>query len=388
MTGKSTDRIYLDNNATTRPFDEVIETVARVLRDAFGNPGSRHADGRVARRVLEDARESIAQRLGADPDEVVFTSGGTEASNMAILGLTAGQPRAIALTRGEHPATMEACRFRQSHGWELIYLEVDSEGRLIADQYDALPWDRLGLVTVILAHNETGVIQDVAPLAERCARHGVPLHLDAVQAVGKIPVDFGRLGATTLAFGAHKFHGPRGIGGLLLRKGVRLAPLLFGGHQEQGRRPGTEPVALAAGMAEALRICTDDLPGRMERLRRLRDALEHGLEQSCGPTHVNGSREHRLPNTSNISFVGLEGEPLLIALDLAGISCSLGSTCASGAAEPAPSLVAMGCPPEVYRSAVRFSVSTLNTEADIERAVPRIAEVVRELRRRSAAVLG
>lgn len=388
MADKASDRIYLDNNATTRPFDEVIEVVARVLRDAFGNPGSRHADGRVARRVLEDARESIAERLGAEPDEVVFTSGGTEASNMAVLGLTGGPPRAIALTRGEHPATMEACRFRHARGWELVYLDVDAEGRLIPAQFDELPWDKLGLVTVILAHNETGVVQDIDALAERCERHGVPLHLDAVQAVGKIPVDFHRLRATTLSFGAHKFHGPRGIGGLVIRRGVRLAPLLFGGHQEQGRRPGTEPVALIAGMAEALRLCTEDLPGRTQRLRALRDALERGLEDRCAPVRVNGSREHRLPNTSNISFLGLAGEPLLVALDLAGVSCSLGSTCASGAAEPAPSLLAMGCPPEVYRSAVRFSVSTMNTPEEIRQAVDRIATVVGDLRSRAAQPVG
>ena len=238
-------RIFLDANSTTRPYPEVIETVAHQSRFACANPGSRHAEGRKARRVLEDAREKIADLLGASPSEVIFTSGGTEASNLAIFGFASSVPEAIALTAGEHPATIETCRALVQRGWKLVNMDVDSDGRLLQDQFATLPWEQLKLVTLILAHNETGVIQDTATLAQHCEERGVPLHIDAVQAVGKIPISFRELKATSLSLGAHKFHGPRGIGALLLRDGVKLSPLQYGGHQESGRRPGTEMVALA-----------------------------------------------------------------------------------------------------------------------------------------------
>jgi cysteine desulfurase len=373
--------IFLDNNATTRPWPEVVETVSRHMAGSFANPGSRHSLGRTARRVLEDARESMAAILGANPKEILFTSGGTESINAAILGLTGGKPGRLARTQGEHPATRECCdRLEKLHGWKQIILKVNPEGRLLSNQFENLSWNELRLVTVILAHNETGVIQDLGPLSERCQKHSVPLHVDAVQAVGKIPVNFQELGATALSLGAHKFHGPRGIGALLLRKGVELSPWLFGGHQEQGRRPGTEPVALIAGMAKALEIWHADQDRRTARVKDLRDRLQQGLEKTCGRVVINGSLEHRLPNTLNISFPGLDGEALLVALDLEGIACSLGSTCASGSTEPAPSLVAMGLSEEIYRSAVRFSLAFDNTEEEITEAIPRIAAVVKRLR--------
>ncbi|HUG92574.1 MAG TPA: cysteine desulfurase family protein [Planctomycetaceae bacterium] len=376
------DFVYLDNNATTRPYPEVVEALARHFRDSFGNPGSRHAAGRRARQALELARESIANILGATPKEVIFTSGGTESTNLAIFGFAGrnSQPGAMALTAGEHPATMEACRWLERAGWRRHTLEVDADGLLKTGQYERLPWDDLKLVTVILAHNETGVLQDVQPLARMCGEHGVPFHLDAVQAVGKIPVHFHELGVTSLALGAHKFHGPRGIGALLLREGVELAPYLFGGHQEAGRRPGTEPVALAVGMARALEIWNADHEDRTRRVRELRDRLEAALLATCAPAVVNGARERRLPNTLNIAFPGLDGEALLVALDLEGVACSLGSTCASGSAEPAPALVAMGKPADVYRSSVRFSVGQEGTAEEIDEAASRIARVVGRLR--------
>ena len=365
MTDSEPGRIYLDANATTRPFPEVIETVAHHLRLSYAYPGSRHAEGRRARRVLDESREKIAALLGASPDEVIFTSGGTEASNMAIFGFAQTSPGSIALTVG---------------GWSLHNLSVDSNGRLDEDQYINLPWEELKLVTLILAHNETGVIQDVAPLAQLCWERSVPFHVDAVQAVGKTPIRFNELNATSLSLGAHKFHGPRGIGALLLRHGVKLAPFQFGGHQESGRRPGTELVALAAGMARALELCCEDLDSRLAKLRAMRDQLEAGLREACEPVVVNGSTEHRLPNTLNISFPGVAGDALLVALDLDGIACSLGSTCASGSAEPAPVLVAMGCGEDVYKSAVRLSSSSDNDSAEITEAVRRISAVVLRLR--------
>ncbi len=373
-------RIYLDANATTRPFPEVIETVAHHLRMSYANPGSRHAEGRRARRVLEESREKIADLLDATPDEVIFTSGGTEASNMAIFGFASSVPEAIALTAGEHPATIETCRSLSQRGWKLHNLDVDSDGRLLPDQFAELPWESLKLVSLILAHNETGVVQDIAPLSDQCRERGVPIHIDAVQAVGKIPISFRDLGATALSLGAHKFHGPRGIGALLLREGVRLTPFQFGGHQEGGRRPGTELVALAAGMARALELCCTEQETRIAKLQSMRDQLEAGLRETCDPVVINSPPEHRLPNTLNISFPGIDGEAALVALDLEGIACSLGSTCASGSAEPAPVLVAMGRDEAVYKSAVRFSLSSDNHPDEIPEAVRRIAGVIRRLR--------
>ena len=373
-------RIFLDANSTTRPYPEVIETVAHHLRFAYANPGSRHAEGRKARRVFEEAREKIADLLGASPSEVVFTSGGTEASNMAIFGFTSSVPETIALTAGEHPATIESCRALVQRGWKLVNMGVDADGRLLEDQLAELPWEDLKLVTLILAHNETGTLQDTASLAQHCQARGVPLHLDAVQAVGKIPINFRELNTTSLSLGAHKFHGPRGIGALLLRDGVKLAPLQYGGHQEAGRRPGTEMVALAAGMARALEICHDDMTSRIASLQAMRDELEQRLRATCEPTVINSPAGHRLPNTLNISFPGVDGEAMLVALDLEGIACSLGSTCASGAAEPAPVLMAMGRSADVYKSAVRFTLSSDNRPEEIPIAAQRIAAVVRRLR--------
>jgi cysteine desulfurase len=372
--------IYLDNNATTPIHPEVVEVVARTFRDAYANPGSKHGAGRRARVVLEDARESIARILGAEPEEVIFTSGGTESSNLAVFGLTSGQPGTLMATAGEHPATLESLKRLVQRGFRLQFLGVDRRGVLKSEDIAQISWPDVRLVTVILAHNETGVIQDLTLLAKLCQEHRVPLHVDGVQAVGKIPVHFGRLGATALSLGAHKFQGPRGIGALLLRSGVKLVPSLFGGHQEQERRAGTEAVALIAGMAKALELWDTNQAARTERLLQLRDQLEAGLTQMCGPVVVNGAAANRLPNTLNIAFPGCDGEALLVALDLEQVCCSLGSACASGATEPAPSLVAMGCPPEVYRSSVRFSVGPENTEAEIDEAVRRIARVVQNAR--------
>ena len=369
-------RIYLDANATTRPWPEVIETVAHHLRHSYANPGSRHAEGRQARRVLEESRETVASLLGAEPGEVVFTSGGTEASNMALSGLASSPPGTIGITAGEHPATTETCARLVQQGWSLHHFDVDTDGLLTAGQFSTLPAEDLRLVTVILAHNETGVVQDLEQLSRLCSQHGIPFHVDAVQAAGKIPIDFRQLAATSLALGAHKFHGPRGIGALLLKDGIQLSPIQFGGHQESGRRPGTEMVALAAGMARALELCCQDMESRMAATRALRDRLESGLRNACDPVVINGPAEERLPNTLNISFPGADGEALLAALDLEGIACSLGSTCASGSAEPAPVLVAMGRSPEVYRSAVRFSVHSDLSSPEVDEAVARIARTV------------
>jgi cysteine desulfurase len=415
--------IYLDHNATTRPLPEVVDVMSRHWSESFANPGSRHAAGRRARQVLEASRESMAAILGAEPDEVIFTSGGTESNNMAVLGFAGSASGTIALTAGEHPAVLETCRFLEGKGWRLDFMPVDEQGLLAplppfrrggqagsggpepaaselnSSEQDNSPGEPaqqaarpplpplakggsadLRLATVILAHNETGVIQDLGPLAAACQERGVPLHVDAVQAVGKIPVHFHELKVSSLALGAHKFYGPRGIGALLLRRGLKLAPSAFGGHQEAGRRPGTEVVPLIAGMARALELFAADREERMSHTRAMRDLLEQRLTALCPPVVLNGSRDRRLPNTLNVAFPGADGEALLVALDLEGIACSLGSTCASGSTEPSPVLLAMRAPPEVWHASVRFSVGIDTTSDEIEAASAIIARIVTRLR--------
>ncbi|WP_437192756.1 cysteine desulfurase family protein [Planctomicrobium sp. SH527] len=381
--------LYLDNNATTPIDPEALEAMVRVAGRAWGNPGSRHLAGRRARQALEDARESIAEILNAAPQEVVFTSGGTESNNFAISGLAhssfnglpTGESRTgtILLPPGEHPATDEPIQRLVSLGWKRIELELNESGRIQSD-IESIPLDDVRFATALLAHNETGVIQHLRPLIQRCSKQGIPFHVDAVQAAGKIDVDFRALGATTMSVGAHKFHGPRGIGALLIRQGVEFPTLLLGGHQEAGRRAGTEPVMLAVGMNTALRNWHTNRVERVERISRLRDRLEAGLIQSCPPVFVNGDTSHRLPNTANLSFPGVEGDPLMIALDIAGVCCSLGSACASGSLMPSPVLVGMGLSADRYSSALRLSVSHLNTEEEIDSAIQIISQTVTRLR--------
>lgn len=372
--------IYLDNNATTPLAEPVVEEMRRVAETFYGNPGSRHPAGRKARQLLEDSRDLIASLIGAAPSEVIFTSGGTEASNLAIQGLTTGRRGTIVLPPGEHPATEEPVKRLVQQGFRKRRLELNAYGVITDHSLSRVEWSEVVLATSILAHNETGTVQDLTPLVARCEEHRVPVHVDAVQAVGKIPVSFRDLGATTMSIGAHKFHGPRGIGALVIKTGTKVIPQILGGHQESGLRAGTEPVMLIAGMAKALLLCHDNLHERSLRLAALRDQLVQGLAKNCPPIVVNGHRECRLPNTANIGFPGCDADALLVALDLAGVCCSHGSACASGSSEPSPILLAMGCPPEVYQSSLRFSVGIQNTESDIEQAVREISLIVKRLR--------
>ncbi len=376
--------IYFDNNATTPLDARVIERMNECWAGAFANPGSQHSFGRAARRVLEDSREMIAEILDADPSEVIFTSGGTESLNMAIHGFTFGRRGKIALTAGEHPAVQQSVAQAALSGLEPVTLAVDRTGRIDSESLGDLPWQELRLACLLLAHNETGVIQTPNALADHCLQSRVPLLLDAVQAVGKIPVSFRRLKATALAAASHKFHGPRGVGILLLRNGVKLTPFLVGGHQESGRRAGTESVPLIAGMAKALELWNKEQADRTLRMRELRDRLEAELAAACVPVVVHGREAERLPNTVSMAFPGVSGEAMLVNLHLSGIACSLGSTCASGSAEPAPALLAMGLDPEISKSSVRFSLGCQNTEDEVSRAVPIIAEIVRRLRQETS----
>lgn len=373
--------IYFDNNATTRIDPRVWYAMQQASEIAYANPGSRHSLGRVARQTLEEARDSIAAIIHCKPKEIIFTSGGTESTNLALFGLSAPrEPGIIALTGGEHPATREPVNILESRGWQTFDIPLDDQGRFDLSDIEQWPWNEITMASFILAHNETGVIQQPDALCQRFASKDVLVHVDAVQAVGKIDIDFRSMSVSAMTAAAHKFHGPRGIGLLVLKENTPFSPTTFGGFQELGRRPGTELVTLAVGLAKALELFEAEKEERNSSLKMLRDRLQNGLAEACSPVAVNGEGANRLPNTLNIAFPGLDGDALLIALDLEGICCSLGSACASGSTEPAPVLLAMNCPPDVYSSSVRFTLSKETTIDEIDTAIPTIARVVQTLR--------
>jgi cysteine desulfurase len=382
--------IYLDHNSTTPIDPRVPLAMVRAWTDCGANPASQHAFGRKARRMLEEAREGIAELLGAktggmDADRVIFTSGGTEANNLAIRGL---QPMSSAGTKPgpgvrqaisviEHPSISSLCDEK--------CIPVDQSGvALIRDDFDA------DLASLMLASNETGVIQPVAEFARIGRERGCLIHTDAVQAVGKIPVHFRELGVDAMTLAPHKFHGPLGIGALVLRHGVQLQPQLYGGFQQEGLRPGTENVALAVGFHKALELAVMELPERAARMQELRDELERQLlgfdggEGEVPPGQrdllIIGKDSPRLPNTSCVSFPGINRQALVMALDLAGVACSTGSACASGSSEPSPTLVAMGLPKEVIEGAIRLSLGAFTTADELAESARRILNTIKHLR--------
>ncbi|HYO24097.1 MAG TPA: cysteine desulfurase family protein [Lacipirellulaceae bacterium] len=401
--------IYLDNAATTPIRPEAADAVRDASLRYGANPASQHDLGRQARRALEAARSRIAELLGATgKDQVIFTSGGTEANNLALTGLAgwpiqnlrpsandaasrsaAGQaplgvrPERIVVSGLEHPSvslTAEALRLR---GWQIDTLAAEATGVTTTGYFDGLGGSvRARLVSVMLGNNETGVLQPVAQIAATCRAAGVLIHTDAVQVVGKIAMDFRALGVDALSVAAHKFHGPLGVGALIVKHGTQLAPLMQGGFQQQALRPGTESVPLAEGMCAALEAAHRDLDERCARITTLRMELERRILAADERAVVIGSAAHRLPHISNIAFVGLDRQALAMALDLDGIACSTGSACASGSSEPSPALVAMGLPTEQIRSSIRFSLGATTTAADIDEAARRILAVVKRLRHR------
>jgi cysteine desulfurase len=366
--------IDLDHNATTPLLPAAWEAMQAA---PAGNPSSPHHAGRAARRALEDARERVAAALGADPDGVTFTSGATEANNLAVFGLVRSPGRVVASPL-EHPCVIEPLKQLEARGFALDRLPVTSRGIAIPQP---VPPDT-ALVSVMLANHETGAIQPIREIASLLPP-GVPFHCDAAQAVGKVPVSARDLGVTALTASAHKFGGPKGVGVLVLKRGTPLRPLLFGGHQQHGRRPGTEPVPLAVGMAVALEHAVRNLDANRAALAALRQRLWERLTAVASPVVLNGPEvgsPDALPTTLNVSFPGCRADVLLMALDLAGVACSTGSACSSGSLLPSPVLRAMGVPDDVLRSAIRFSFGPVATSADIDEAADRVAAAVRRLR--------
>ena len=379
--------IYLDNNATTRVAPEVVEAMMPYLTEFYGNPSSMHHFGAEAGRGLSDAREQVAQLVNARADrEIIFTAGGSESDNLAIVGTLRAFPdrKHVITSAVEHPAVLGLCRdLEQRHGYEVDFIGVDSRGRLDLDELRDKLRDDTAIVSIMMANNETGVIFDVAAIGEIVKARGVVFHVDAVQAAGKLPLDVQQLATVDmLSISGHKLHAPKGVGALWVRRGTRLRPLIVGGHQERGRRAGTENVASCVALGAACRLAEEHRVDETTRVRALRDRLEEKVLPAVVDCRRNGAAEPRLPNTSNISFDYIEGEGVLLLLDRAGIAASSGSACTSGSLEPSHVLKAMGVPFISAHGSIRFSLSRYNTEAEIDYVagvVPRIVERLREI---------
>ena len=377
-------RIYLDHNATTPPSDAVVQRMTATLRDEFGNPSSVHHFGQRAKAIIDEARSAVAALIGADPGDVVFTGGGTEGDNLAIRGIaealeTTGRKHLIA-SAIEHEAVLNTLKALARRGWKTTLLPVNETGIVSPDTLRSAMTDDTALVSVMHANNEIGTVQPIPELAVIARERRALFHTDAVQSAGKIPIDVKSLGVDLLSISAHKFYGPKGVGALWIRRGVRLQPPLTGGKQERSRRAGTENVAGIAGMGVAAREALAKMDSEAGRLAALRDRLEDGILRSVTGTALNGVRSPRVPNTTNISFDRTEAESLLIALDLEGVAVSTGSACSSGTLEPSHVLKAMGLPPHRTQNSLRFSLGAANTETEIDRVIAVLPGIVEKLR--------
>jgi cysteine desulfurase len=386
-------RAYLDCNATTQPLDEVVSAVARALVGGWGNPSSVHRAGIDARHAVELARESVARLLGGRPAEVVFTGGGTESASLAIAGTldALGGPRTIVSMRTEHSAVREACEALEARGRARVAWVRPAAGGVIdlaaLDEALAAHGDDVALVSVMAANNETGVVQPVAAIGERCRARGIRFHCDATQWVGRMPTSVSEWPVDLLTASAHKFHGPKGIGALWVRTGVRVSPQVVGGPQERDRRGGTENVPGIAGMAAAAEAATAWLADGAARSRGAarRDRLERAILDAVPDAVVNGAGADRLWNTTNIGFPGLEAEAILLLLSERGVAASAGAACSSGSLDPSPVLLAMGVPPRVAHGSIRLSISRLTTDEEIAHAAEAIPACIARLRRSGGA---
>jgi cysteine desulfurase len=380
--------IYFDNNATTKVAEQVLEEMKPLFCELYGNPSSMHTFGGQIGRKIRQARQLVAALLGCDPTEIIFTSCGTESDNTAVNGTLAAVPnkRKIITSRVEHPAVLTVCRELQNRGYSIAEITVDKQGRLdLADLEEQID-DNTALVTIMYANNETGVVFPIDKIAKLVTGKGVVFHTDAVQAVGKIPLDLSKSSIDLLSLSGHKLHGPKGVGVLYVRKGTRLSPFMLGGHQEAGRRAGTENVPGIVGLGKACELAAKNIGEENERVKRLRDKLENALLEKCPGSQLNGDKENRLPNTSNISFEYIEGEAILLMLDKYGICASSGSACTSGSLEPSHVLRAMGVPFTAAHGSIRFSLSRYNTEEEVDYTIEKMPAIINKLRELSPFV--
>jgi len=377
--------IYTDNNATTRVDPLVLEEMLPYLTDYYGNPSSMHSFGGNVGRKVKEARTRVADLLGASLDEVLMTSCGTESDSSAILSALRTQPgrRHVITTRVEHPAVKSLCEHLAQNGYRVTFVPVDRQGRLDMDYLVDHLSDDTAIVSVMWANNETGVIFPVEEIAREAKKHGSLFHTDAVQAVGKIPINLKDNAIDMLSLSGHKLHGPKGIGALFVRKGTPFTPFMIGGHQEHGRRAGTENVASIIGLGKASELSAQRMDDENTRVKALRDRLEAGLTHRVPQTIVNGDLENRLPNTSSISFEYVEGESILLMMDQHGICASSGSACTSGSLEPSHVLRAMGIPFTAAHGTIRFSLSIFNTEEEMDFIIDKLPPIIERLREMS-----
>ena len=374
--------VYLDNNATTKTAPEVVDTMLPYFTDLYGNPSSMHTFGGQVARQVQSAREQVATLIGADPTEIVFTSCGTESDNAAIWGTLNSYPQKnhIITTRVEHPAVGNLATYLSKKGYKVTALPVDREGRLDPDQLSAAITEETALVSIMWANNETGVLFPIEKIAQMVKARGIVFHTDAVQALGKLPIDLSRVPVDLLSFSGHKLHAPKGIGVLYIRKGTRFTPFMIGGHQERGRRGGTENVPYIIGLGKACELAQKHLALENDRVRALRDRLERGIMNTVPKVLINGHPDERLGNTSNISFEYIEGESILLLLSNLGICASSGSACTSGSLEPSHVLRAMGVPFTAAHGSIRFSLSIYNTEEEIDYVLEHLPPIISRLR--------
>ena len=381
-------KVYLDHGATTPMRDEVIESIVEIYREISGNPSSVHQFGRNAKRKLEEARVKVAAAIGADAKEITFTGSGTEADNIAILGTAhlkakQGKGKHIITSTIEHHAVWDTCKALEKEGFEVTYLPVDEYGLVSVDNVREALRDDTILVTIMHANNEVGTIQPIKEIGELLKSHQAVFHTDAIQTVGKIPVNVNDLGVDLLALSAHKLYGPKGVGALYIRKGVRLEPVIHGGGQERKIRPGTENLAGIYGFATAIELAVANLDAEAKRLEKLRDKLTTELLQSIPETRLNGHPTQRLPHNANISFEYIEGESLILSLDMKGIAVSSGSACTSGSLDPSHVLMAMGLTHQTAHGSLRMTLGKDTTEEDIDYVVQELKVIVARLREMS-----
>ena len=377
--------IYLDHSATTPTDPRVAEAMNPYLAGDFGNPSSIYQAGQDVRSAVEKAREKVASLMGAKPGEIIFTSGGTEADNTAVKGIALKRGKGHIVTSAiEHPAVLNVVKWLEKHGFSATYVPVGADGVIDPDEVRrSLRRDTI-LISIMHANNEVGTIQPVETLAALAKERDIPFHTDAVQTAGKLPLDVDRVGIGMLSLSAHKFYGPKGVGALYVRQGIRHEPCIHGGHQEWGKRGGTENVPGIVGLGKAAEIAMAEMAGDEARIRALRDRLENGLRERIGDLAFNGHREKRLGSVSNLCVKYVEGEAMLLRLDYHGIAASSGSACTSGSLEPSHVLLAMGIPAEVAHSSLRFSLGKANTPEDIDRVLDVLPPIVKELRAMSA----
>ena len=374
--------VYVDNNATTKVAPEVLEVMVPFFSDYYGNPSSMHFFGGQVQKKVDEARGKVADLLGAEPSEIVFTSCGTESDNAAILGTLDSYPekRHIITTRVEHPAVGNVSTYLGRKGYRVTELGVDREGRLDLDELRESLADETGLVTIMYANNETGVIFPIEEIGEIVKARGIPFHTDAVQAAGKIPLNMKKSKLDMLSISGHKLHAPKGIGVLYIRKGTKFSPFLIGGHQEKGRRGGTENVPYIVGLGKACELAKKHLDEENTKVRTLRDYLETKLLEKIPNTLVNGDRKNRLPNTTSLSFEYVEGESILLLLSDLGICASSGSACTSGSLEPSHVLRAMGVPFTAAHGSIRFSLSIYSTKEEMDYIIEHLPPIIQRLR--------